>query len=106
MAARRANRPQSAGRRLPHEPARPPEGRIHRSPQDGGCLMSPHGRPKPATGFRARLVSLTRKEVRQLLRDRSNIAFALLLPIVLILLFGYGISMDLPEARVAVVDDD
>ena len=68
--------------------------------------MSPHGRSKPATGFRARLVSLTRKEVRQLLRDRSNIAFALLLPIVLILLFGYGISMDLPEARVAVVDDD
>jgi hypothetical protein len=23
-----------------------PEGRSHRSPQGGACLMSPHGRPK------------------------------------------------------------
>jgi len=56
-------------------------------------------------GFWSRLISLTRKEVRQLMRDRSNIAFGLLLPIALILLFGYGISMDVREARVAVVVD-
>ena len=62
--------------------------------------------PRTPSGFGARLASLTRKEVRQLLRDRSNIGFALLLPVVLILLFGYGISMDLPQARVAVVCDD
>jgi ABC-2 type transport system permease protein len=57
------------------------------------------------SGFWSRLASLTRKEVRQLMRDRSSIAFGLLLPIALILLFGYGISLDVRDARVAVVVD-
>ncbi len=54
-------------------------------------------------GFRMRLVALVRKETRQLLRDRSNLAVGLLLPVLLILLFGYGLSFDLSNARVAVV---
>jgi ABC-2 type transport system permease protein len=58
-----------------------------------------------SSGFWSRLRSLTRKEVRQLMRDRSNIAFGLLLPITLILVFGYGISLDVRDARVAVVQD-
>ena len=57
-------------------------------------------------GFRLRLVALTRKEVRQLLRDKSNLAIGIVLPIVLILLFGYGLSMDVKNAPVAVVMDD
>ncbi|MBV4365489.1 ABC transporter permease [Erwinia sp. BNK-24-b] len=55
--------------------------------------------------FLSRLLSLTRKETRQLVRDRSNLAVGFLLPIVLILLFGYGISFDLTSARVAVVQE-
>ncbi|QGY31718.1 ABC transporter permease [Pantoea cypripedii] len=57
------------------------------------------------SSFISRLLSLTRKETRQLLRDRSNLAVGLLLPIVLILLFGYGISFDLSNARIAVVQE-
>jgi ABC-2 type transport system permease protein len=57
-------------------------------------------------GFLARLVALTRKEVRQLMRDRSNLAIGIALPALLILLFGYGISLDLANARVAVVLED
>ena len=38
--------------------------------------------------FLRRLISLTRKETRQLVRDKSNLAVGFLLPIVLILLFG------------------
>ncbi|CNK09479.1 ABC transport system%2C permease component YbhS [Yersinia frederiksenii] len=55
--------------------------------------------------FMSRLVSLTRKETRQLLRDKSNLAVGLLLPVVLILLFGYGLSFDLSNARIAVVQE-
>ncbi|WP_448942652.1 ABC transporter permease [Klebsiella michiganensis] len=55
--------------------------------------------------FFSRLVSLTRKETRQLVRDKSNLAVGFLLPIVLILLFGYGVSFDLTNARVAVVQE-
>ncbi len=57
-------------------------------------------------GFVRRLVALLRKEFRQMVRDRSNLAVGLLLPAVLILLFGYGLSLDLPNAPVAVVMED
>ena len=57
-------------------------------------------------GFWSRLVALTRKEVRQLLRDRSNLAIGIALPALLILLFGYGISLDIDNAPVAVVLED
>ncbi len=59
-----------------------------------------------ASGFTTRLVALTRKETRQMLRDRSNLVVGLLLPIVLILLFGYGLSFDVKDARVTVVLED
>lgn len=53
-----------------------------------------------------RLMALIRKETRQMLRDRSNLFVGLALPVVLILLFGYGLSFDVTEARVAVVMED
>lgn len=53
-----------------------------------------------------RLLALIRKETRQMLRDRSNLFVGLALPVVLILLFGYGLSFDVTEARVAVVMED
>lgn len=57
-------------------------------------------------GFTRRLVALVRKEARQMLRDRSNLAVGLVLPVVLILLFGYGLSFDVKHAPVAVVMED
>lgn len=59
-----------------------------------------------AFGFTTRLVALTRKETRQMMRDRSNLVVGLLLPFVLILLFGYGLSFDVKNARVTVVLED
>ncbi|MTH78494.1 ABC transporter permease [Paracoccus aestuariivivens] len=58
------------------------------------------------SGARTRLIALTRKEVRQMLRDRSNLIVGLALPVVLILLFGYGLSFDVTDARIAVVMED
>lgn len=57
-------------------------------------------------GFWRRVVSLTRKEVRQLFRDRANMLIGLVLPIALILIFGYGLSLDVKNARVLVVMED
>jgi ABC-2 type transport system permease protein len=56
--------------------------------------------------FMIRLVALVRKETRQMLRDRSNLLVGLLLPVALILLFGYGLSFDVKNAPVALVMDN
>lgn len=56
--------------------------------------------------FMRRLFALTRKEVRQLLRDKSNLSIGLLLPVILMLIFGYGLSLDVKNAPIAVVMDD
>jgi ABC-2 type transport system permease protein len=53
-----------------------------------------------------RVRALVRKEARQLLRDQSNIAVGILLPLILILIFGYGLSLDVKNVPVAVVMED
>ena len=58
----------------------------------------------PASALRLR--ALIRKETHQLLRDKSSLAIGLILPIILILLFGYGLSFDLSNGRVGVVDQN
>lgn len=53
-----------------------------------------------------RLRALTVKETRQLLRDKSNLMVGLFLPVVLILVFGYGLSFDIKNAPIAIVSQD
>ena len=52
-----------------------------------------------------RLGALVRKEFLQVLRDPSSIAIAFLLPMILLLLFGYGVSMDAEHLPVAIVSE-
>ena len=59
-----------------------------------------------ATGFWRRLWARVKKEFRQMLRDRSNLLVGLALPVTLILLFGYGMSFDVKDVRVAMVLED
>src|SRR3954469_18688449 len=59
-----------------------------------------------ASAFGRRFLAVVRKETRQLLRDRSNLAVGLVLPLMLILLFGYGLSFDVTDAPVAIVLED
>lgn len=82
------------------KPAVSPEGR-RPADADGAATAS-----RPAGGFWQRLVSLTRKEFRQLLRDRSNLMIGIGLPIVLILIFGYGLTLDVRDARLVVALED
>ena len=50
-----------------------------------------------------RLRGLIRKEFYQILRDPSSIAIAFLLPVVLLLIFGYGVSLDAEHVPIALV---
>jgi ABC-2 type transport system permease protein len=53
-----------------------------------------------------RIRALTLKETRQILRDPSSIAIGVIFPLMMILLFGYGLSLDVTRVSVAVVDED
>lgn len=54
-------------------------------------------------GVTMRLRGLLRKESLQILRDPSSIAIAFVMPVVLLLLFGYGVSLDAKNVPLAVV---
>jgi len=54
----------------------------------------------------ARTVALAFKEWREIVRDRIFLALAFALPSVLMLVFGYGISMDIENTPLVVVDHD
>jgi ABC-2 type transport system permease protein len=53
----------------------------------------------------ARLLAVSRKEAIQLRRDPRSLALAFLLPVALILFFGYAISFDVKNIRMGVLDE-
>ena len=50
-----------------------------------------------------RLRGMLRKEARQIIRDPSSIAIAFVLPVILLFLFGYGISLDAKHVPMGIV---
>jgi drug efflux transport system permease protein len=75
----------TADPRAPRLPAEP----IAAQPARGGALL--------------RLRGLVRKESLQIVRDPSSISIAFALPAILLLLFGYGVSLDAKRVPVALV---
>jgi len=57
----------------------------------------------PRGGSLMRLRGMVRKESLQILRDPSSIAIAFVMPVVLLLLFGYGVSLDAKHIPLALV---
>ena len=53
-----------------------------------------------------RLLAMARKEVLQLRRDPRSLILAFLLPVALLVFFGYAISWDVSDIRLVVVDQD
>lgn len=53
-----------------------------------------------------RLRGLLRKEMLQIIRDPSSIALAIAMPLALLILFGYGVTLDARHIATAVVIDD
>ncbi|MGQ3214482.1 MAG: ABC transporter permease [Shinella sp.] len=66
-----------------------------RSDQSGGLAASLR-----------RTRALIRKETRQLLRDISSITIGIIMPVTLLILFGYGINLDVENVPVAILMDD
>lgn len=60
----------------------------------------------PRALFFMRMRGILRKEVLQILRDPSSIALAIVLPLILLFIFGYGVTLDAENVPVAVVLDD
>ncbi|MBN1947677.1 MAG: ABC transporter permease [Bradymonadales bacterium] len=57
-------------------------------------------------GFLTRVTAITVKEAAHILRDPRVMIFALVLPVLLLLLFGYAISFDVDHIPLVVVDQD
>jgi ABC-2 type transport system permease protein len=53
-----------------------------------------------------RLLAMARKETVQIFRDARSLIIVVLMPAVLVLLFGYGVSLDLKGLPVYVLDQD
>jgi len=53
---------------------------------------------------RARLLAVARKEATHLRRDRRSLLLAFLLPVFLIIFFGFAITLDIKHIRLAVLD--
>ena len=53
-----------------------------------------------------RILAMVKKESRQMIRDPATIAVGVVLPVILILLFGFGLSLDVKNVPLAVVLED
>lgn len=54
----------------------------------------------------ARLLAVAGKEAREILRDRITLGIAIVLPVLMMVLFGYAITLDVRDIRLAVLDED
>src|SRR6266851_6052196 len=68
--------------------------------------MNPQNQVSSIPAKLVRIRSLVIKESRQIFRDPSSIAIGIVLPVLLILLFGYGLSLDVTNIPLAVVLED
>lgn len=56
--------------------------------------------------MRTRIPAVARKELLHILRDWRTLSMAFVLPMALILIFGYAITFDIRDLRLAVADED
>lgn len=54
----------------------------------------------------SRIRAMIVKEVRELVRDPITVVIALLMPLVMLFLFGYGVTLDVKDIRYAIWDRD
>jgi ribosome-dependent ATPase len=76
-------------------------------PEEMSAAASPVEKPPRSGAFSLlRLLAYSRREGMELLRDPVRLAFALLGPLILMVVFGYGISFDVEDLAYAVLDYD
>jgi ribosome-dependent ATPase len=94
---------QRAGARAPATPS--PGATIDASPEKP--VKTAHAVDKAASTFElGRLLAYAKREALELLRDPIRLSFALLGTAFLMIIFGYGITMDVNTTTFAVLDED
>lgn len=63
--------------------------------------VTPAGQPRPRS---SRTWAIMQKEMRQILRDRRSLVTLLLMPAVIMVLYGYGLSLDLRRLPLWILD--
>ena len=53
-----------------------------------------------------RFAAVATKEIIQILRDARSLIIVILMPVILVLLFGYGVSLDVKHIALFVFDRD
>ncbi|MGA8008144.1 MAG: ribosome-associated ATPase/putative transporter RbbA, partial [Thiomonas sp.] len=79
------------------------------TPADDGFAPAPPSRRGPMVGWRMHLLALlsySRREAMELLRDPLRATLALAGSILLLVIMGFGINMDVEDIRFAVLDRD
>src|SRR5215471_8082332 len=78
------------------------------APSERAELAGPqtHGEETPSRFSLGRIWAFARREAVELQHDSVRLAFALLGPILLMIVFGYGISLDVDHLPFAVLDQD
>jgi len=56
--------------------------------------------------MKKRILTLTKKEVLHIIRDPRSLYLALILPVVLLILFGFAITFDIHHLPIGIVDQD
>src|SRR5690554_2912589 len=72
-------------------------------------MTTPNNQPLSAESLRRfvlqRLWALVRKESLQAIRDPSTLLIAFVLPVVLLFLFAYAVSLDVRDVRIGLVQE-
>ena len=63
------------------------------------------GRTRPVFQWLAQLFALMGKESKQIIRDPSSYLVAAILPMIFLLLFGYGITLDAGVMDIVILDE-
>ncbi|MFH1144001.1 MAG: ABC transporter permease, partial [Candidatus Eisenbacteria bacterium] len=53
-----------------------------------------------------RVFAVARKEMRHILRDPRSLAVALIMPVLMVVLYGYGIDTELRNLPLGILDQD
>ncbi len=54
----------------------------------------------------SRILSITKKEMREIIRDKRSLMIIFALPVFLLIMFGYAVTLDIDEIKLGVLDDD
>jgi ribosome-dependent ATPase len=88
------------------KPAEPAVGQEAASPVRRSVTGNGHGRGRLRGFSLARMWAYARREALEIHRDPVRLSFAVFLPMILMLLFSYGISFDIENLAYAVLDHD